>query len=165
MVPARSHKVSRVSWYSGYRHVTGSFAYGTFTLFGWLSQNHSARLCESIMRSEPRNARIPVCPLSISLAATLEIDVSFSSSWYLDVSVPRVPDVWLWIHHTTTEVCSARFPHSEICGSMCICHSPQLIAAYHVFLRLLVPRHPPCALYSLTIVLRLSISALTYSVM
>ena len=93
MVPARSHKVSRVSWYSGYRHVTLSFAYGTFTLSGWLSQNHSARLCESIMRSEPRNARIPVCPLSISLAATLEIDVSFSSSGYLDVSVPRVPDV------------------------------------------------------------------------
>ena len=24
--------------------------------------------------------------------------------------------------------------------------SPKLIAAYHVFLRLLVPRHPPCAL-------------------
>ena len=150
MVPAHSHKVSRVSWYSGYRHVTLSFAYGTFTLSGWLSQNHSARLCESIMRSEPRNARIPVCPLSISLAATLEIDVSFSSSWYLDVSVPRVPDVWLCIHHTTTEVCSVRFPHSEICGSRDICSSPQLIAAYHVFLRLLVPRHPPCALYSLT---------------
>ena len=45
------------------------------------------------MRSEPRNARIPVCPLSISLAATPEIDLSFSSSGYLDVSVPRVPDV------------------------------------------------------------------------
>ena len=29
-----------------------------------------------------------------------------------------------------------RFPHSEICGSICICQSPQLIAAYHVFLRL-----------------------------
>ena len=153
MVPARSHKVSRVSWYSGYRHVTLTFAYGTFTLSGWLSQNHSARLCESIMRSEPRNARIPVCPLSISLAATLEIDFSFSSSWYLDVSVPRVPGVWLCIHHTSTEVCSVRFPHSEICGSMDICSSPQLIAAYHVFHRLLVPRHPPCALYSLTIML------------
>ena len=150
MVPARSHKVSRVSWYSGFRHVISAFRYGAFTLSGWLSQNHSPSSHESIMRSEPRNARIPVCPLSISLAATLEIDVSFSSSWYLDVSVPRVPDVWLWIHHTTTEVCSARFPHSEICGSRDICSSPQLIAAYHVFLRLLVPRHPPCALYSLT---------------
>ena len=154
MVPARSHKVSRVSWYSGYRHVTLTFAYGTFTLSGWLSQNHSASLCESIMRSEPLDARIQVCPLSISLAATLEIDFSFSSSWYLDVSVPRVPGVWLCIHHTSTEVCSVRFPHSEICGSMCICHSPQLIAAYHVFHRLLVPRHPPCALYSLTNLVR-----------
>ena len=150
MVPARSHKVSRVSWYSGYRHVNPSFVYGTFTLFGWLSQNHSASLCESIMRSEPQSARTLVCPLSISLAATLEIDVSFSSSWYLDVSVPRVPDVWLCIHHTTTEVCSARFPHSEIHGSLVICTSPWLFAAYHVFLRLLVPRHPPCALLRLT---------------
>ena len=154
MVPARSHKVSRVSWYSGYRLVTSAFRYGAFTLSGWLSQNHSPSSYESIMRSEPRSARISVCPLSISLAATLEIDVSFSSSWYLDVSVPRVPDVWLCIHHTTTEVCSVRFPHSEICGSMDICSSPQLIAAYHVFHRLLVPRHPPCALYSLTIRLR-----------
>ena len=51
-----------------------------------------------------------------------------------------------------TEVFSARFPHSDICGSMDICSSPQLFAAYHVFRRLLVPRHPPCALISLTIV-------------
>ena len=42
------------------------------------------------------------------------------------------------------------FPHSDICGSRLICSSPQLFAAYHVFLRLLVPRHPPCALCSLT---------------
>ena len=165
MVPARSHKVSRVSWYSGSRLVNPTFRYGAFTLSGWLSQNHSPSSFESIMQSEPLDARIQVCPLSISLAATLEIDVSFSSSWYLDVSVPRVPDVQLCIHCTTTEVCSVRFPHSEICGSRDICSSPQLIAAYHVFHRLLVPRHPPCALYSLTIVLRLSISALTYSVM
>ena len=41
------------------------------------------------------------------------------------------------------------FPHSDICGSLCMCHSPQLFAAYHVFLRLLVPRHPPCALIAL----------------
>ena len=40
--------------------------------------------------------------------------------------------------------------HSEICGSPCICHSPQLIAAYHVLLRLPVPRHSPCALVRLT---------------
>ena len=102
------------------------------------------------MQSEPRSARTPVWALSISLAATLKIEFSFSSSGYLDVSVHRVPSVHLWIQCTVTEVCSAGFPHSEIYGSMDICSSPKLFAAYHVFHRLLVPRHPPCALYSLT---------------
>ena len=77
MVPAHSIKVSRVSMYSGYRHVIFPFAYGAFTLSGRLSQNLSARIDKSIMRSEPRDARITVWALSISLAATLEIDFSF----------------------------------------------------------------------------------------
>ena len=42
------------------------------------------------------------------------------------------------------------FPHSDICGSQAICASPQLFAAYRVLLRLLMPRHSPCALFSLT---------------
>ena len=42
------------------------------------------------------------------------------------------------------------FPHSEIPGSMPTCGSPRLIAACHVLHRLLLPRHPPCALSSLT---------------
>ena len=124
MVPAHSIKVSRVSMYSGYRSVSFSFAYGAFTLSGRLSQNLSARIDKSIMRSEPRNARIPVWPLSISLAATLEIDVSFSSSGYLDVSVHRVPLHTLWIGVWIHEVCSCGFPHSDIYGSKDICSSP-----------------------------------------
>ena len=36
-------------------------------------------------------------------------------------------------------------PHSETCGSSCACHYPQLIAAYRVLLRLVMPRHPSCA--------------------
>ena len=150
MVPAHSDKVSRVSSYSGYRSVSLSFAYGAFTLSGRLSQSRSARLPESGLRSEPRNARIPVWPLPRSLAATLEIDFSFSSSGYLDVSVHRVPLHALWIGAWMTGVCPAGFPHSEIHGSRDICSSPLLIAAYHVFLRLSVPRHPPCALSCLT---------------
>ena len=151
MVPAHSIKVSRVSMYSGYRSVSSSFAYGAFTLSGRLSQNLSARLTESIMRSEPGHARTTVWPLSISLAATLEIDkFSFSSSPYLDVSVQAVPLHTLWIGVWMHEVCSCGFPHSDICGSVDICSSPQLFAAYHVFHRLLVPRHPPCALFCLT---------------
>ena len=45
------------------------------------------------------------------------------------------------------------FPHSEICGSMLICSSPQLIAACHVLHRLLMPRHSPCALVRLNFLL------------
>ena len=41
--------------------------------------------------------------------------------------------------------------HSEIPGSKPACGSPRLIAACHVLHRLLLPRHPPCALSSLTI--------------
>ena len=148
--------------YSGSRSATSSFAYGAFTLSGWLSQNHSAGIFGSVMRSEPRNARISVWALPVSLAATPGIDFSFFSSGYLDVSVHRVPlhslCIGLWIH----EVCSWGFPHSEICGSMDICSSPQLIAAYHVFLRLLVPRHPPCALISLTFSRRHSVGSTRY---
>ena len=76
--------------------------------------------------------------------------VVFSSSGYLDVSVHRVPLLTLWIGVRITEDCSVRFPHSEISGSMDICSSPKLFAAYHVFHRLLVPRHPPYALISIT---------------
>ena len=112
------------------------------------SLNHHA--LTRYMQSEPRGARTPVWALPVSLAATPGIEFSFFSSGYLDVSVHRVPSVWLWIHHTVTEVSSAGFPHSDIHGSQLICSSPWLFAAYHVFLRLLVPRHPPCALLRLT---------------
>ena len=56
------------------------------------------------------------------------------------------PSAALWIYAAVTRVFRAGFPHSDIRGSRCICHSPRLFAACHVFLRLLVPRHPPCAL-------------------
>ena len=40
--------------------------------------------------------------------------------------------------------------HSDIPGSKFDCNSPRLFAAYHVLLRLSMPRHPSCALSSLT---------------
>ena len=42
------------------------------------------------------------------------------------------------------------FPHSDIAGSKCACHSPTLIAACYVLPRLPMPRHSPCALSNLT---------------
>ena len=60
------------------------------------------------------------------------------------------------IHRTVLRYSLSGFPHSEIPGSQLICSSPRLIAACRVLLRLLMPRHSPCALISLTFVRRAS---------
>ena len=52
--------------------------------------------------------------------------------------------------YTADRISPAGSPHSDIRGSLDMCSSPRLFAAYHVFLRLSVPRHPPCALSCLT---------------
>ena len=62
----------------------------------------------------------------------------------------RFPTYTYLIQCTLHGYCPCGLPHSEICGSMDICSSPQLIAACHVLRRLLMPRHSPCALFSLT---------------
>ena len=95
-----------------------------------------------------------VWPLPRSLATTSGISVDFFSSPYLDVSVQAVPFIHLWIQCMMTELHSAGFPHSEIHGSMAGFASPWLIADPCVLRRLLVPRHSPCALCSLTINLK-----------
>ena len=62
----------------------------------------------------------------------------------------RFPTYAYFIQRRLTEYCSAGFPHSVIPGSTLMCSSPRLIAACHDLLRLLMPRHSPCALFSLT---------------
>ena len=150
MVPAYSHKVSRVSWYSGSCCPDLVFAYGAFTLSGRSFQDRSAnRICNVCSPNPSMHARWFGLFRFRSPLLT-ESHVVFSSSGYLDVSVHRVPFLKLCIGLRILEVCSSGFPHSDISGSKDICSSPKLFAAYHVFHRLLVPRHPPCALYSLT---------------
>ena len=150
MVPALSIKVPRVSMYSGSRSVSSPFAYGAFTLSGRLSQTF---LLESLNPKCGPNPGVHALRFGLFRFRSpllTESHVVFSSSGYLDVSVHRVPFLTLWIGVRILEVCSSRFPHSEISGSMDICSSPKLFAAYHVFHRLLVPRHPPYALISIT---------------
>ncbi len=47
---------------------------------------------------------------------------------------------------------SGGFPHSDIHGSKPIPGSPWLNAGYHVLHRLLLPRHPPNALFALDLI-------------
>ena len=65
----------------------------------------------------------------------------------------RFPSYAYFVQRRMTGYCPAGLPHSDIPGSMDICSSPRLFAACHVLLRLLMPRHSPCALISLTIFL------------
>ena len=77
--------------------------------------------------------------------------ISFSSSGYLDVSVPRVSfsqAMYLPVDNCTLLQLSSLIRRSA--GQSDICSLPQLFAACHVLLRLPVPRHPPCALLCLT---------------
>ena len=76
--------------------------YGIVTLFDSFSQTIPLTLSSIALSATPEILLSPVWPLSLSLAATKEISVDYSSSAYLDVSVQRVPYVWLWIHHTLT---------------------------------------------------------------
>jgi hypothetical protein len=66
------------------------------------------------------------------------------------VHFPGFARARLWIHRAVRGFYPRGFPHSEIPGSKPACGSPRLIAACHVLHRLLLPRHPPCALSSLT---------------
>ena len=151
MVLPASHKVSRVSWYSGAELIIIIFIYGTITPYGPTFQlcsiNHDFSLCSV---RNPRN-KFLVWALSFSLAATKKIDFSFSSSRYLDVSVP-----WVYLHKAMYSLYDTwgfpcEFPHSEIFGSLTMCVYPKLIAAYRVLHRLLMPRHSPYALCNLTL--------------
>ena len=82
----------------------------------------------------------PVWATARSLATTCAIIVIFSSSGYLDVSVPRVRPPR---QPRCGGIPSAGFPHSDIRGSQGICPSPRLFAACHVLRRLREPQASP----------------------
>ena len=78
--------------------------------------------------------------LPFSLAATHRITCCFLFLRLLRCFSSPGSLLTLWIGVRMLEVCSSRFPHSEISGSMGICPSPKLFAAYHVLHRLLVAK-------------------------
>ena len=111
MVLPDSHGVSRAPWYSG----TGSrrsmyFVHGAITHYGQTFQ--TVRLYMNLITSRdipnrPHNPRptevVRVWAVPRSLAATDGITIVFFSWGYLDVSVPPVRLMHLWIQCTMTE--------------------------------------------------------------
>ena len=95
LLPTRFH-VSRGTL--DHNSIILAFIYRTITFYGGTFQfssiSHYFSLCYVL---NPGN-KFPVWALSLSLAATKKIDFSFSSSRYLDVSVPWVTFIKLCIH-------------------------------------------------------------------
>ena len=88
-----------------------------------------------------------VWALPLSLATTQGVEVSFLSSGYLDVSVPQLASSHpMYSGASTTALPVVGFPIRRSRGQRLVSTSPELIAAAHVLLRLLAPRHPPYAL-------------------
>ena len=91
MVPPASHRISRVPRYSG----TCSLSLPSPTRLSLssvtLSNVFGSAIVSSRKPSTPLVRRPAVWPLPFSLATTQEIEFSFFSSGYLDVSLPRVP--------------------------------------------------------------------------
>ena len=117
----------------------------------YLRDSHTLRLafpCHSVNSSSPKSSPYPerISPLGLPSSAFarhyLRNHCYFLFLWVLRCfSSPRSP--------TRSRVSRSSLdglPHSDISGSRCLCHSPELFAAYHVLHRLREPRHPPCAL-------------------
>src|SRR2546422_10553159 len=171
MVPVASRGVSRAPRYSGTRaRVRAAFTYVAITPYGRLFQvvrlavglvtlpfctgarpttpNPPLRFQISNLRSQRKvgfglfrfRSPLPAESRLLSLPPGTEM-----------VHFPGFAPSHLWIQWAVRRFCQRGLPHSEIPGSKPACGSPRLIAACHVLLRLLLPRHPPCALSSLTI--------------
>ena len=87
---------------------------------------------------------------SVSLAATQEIAFAFSSSRYLDVSVPWVCLPYpMYSDKDTIPLRMVGFPFGNL-RIKAYLQLPKHIGVSPVLHRLLVSRHPPCALSNLT---------------
>ena len=99
MVPALSHKVSRVSWYSGSCCPRLVFAYGAFTLSGRSFQDRSANLTRNVCSPNPRmhafwvglfRFRSPLLTKSIVFFLFLRLLRCFSSPGSLRIPMDSV---------------------------------------------------------------------------
>ena len=148
MVLAYSDWIPRVPPYSGYSLPSNDFVYRPFTVFG--CSFHSIRLSFSV----DYGVRHPYSITTIGLGSSNFARHYFRNRvYFLFLRVIRCFSSPGSLRYTYLfsiryrNITYGEFPHSDICGSLLICSSPQLFAACHVLLRRHVPRHPPvCSL-------------------
>ncbi len=131
-----------------------SFDYRAVTSYGGPFQTSSSTsfFCNSVQSVlQPQEASLLVWANPVSLAATQGIAFAFSSSGYLDVSVPGSAFSYpMNSDMDTTPLRVVGFPFGNLRIKACL-QLPKHIGVRPVLHRLLVPRHPPCALSNLTV--------------
>ena len=143
MVHLDSPGVSRAPGYSGVRlarfsfHVRGS--HPLCRAFPDTSTSFLQYRCAG--PTTPPQKPATVWALPRSLAATDGVSFDFLSCGYLDVSVPRVGSL-----SGDTALPVPGFPIRTSPDHRVLARSPRLFAGSYVLHRLLLPRHPPCAL-------------------
>ena len=154
MVPADSDGISRVPPYSGYTTEWTLFRLrGFYPLRRTFPDRFFYKTHLWLLMSCPTTPKSKLFGLGSSRFARrysgnrifflfLQVLRCFSS---LRLSSTRY--VFTWRYYVIKH---SGFPHSEISGSKLTYSSPKHIGVSAVLLRLLVPRHPPCALINLT---------------
>ena len=95
---------------------------------------HSTILQDACTGPNPKRiATLGLASFAFARHYLRNLGFDFSSSWYLDVSVPKVPLIYLCIQYMIYGSSPYVFPHSEICGSIAYL---QLTAAYRSLSRL-----------------------------
>ena len=122
-----------------------TFAYGTVTLFGWLSHTillagrFVTPICQALQPQSGKPDWFGLLPFRSPLLGKL-----FLFLWVLRCfSSPGTRLLVYVFNQETPLVRNGGFPHSDIPGSAPVHGSPRLIAVSHVLHRHLTPRHPP----------------------
>ncbi len=148
MVPAASRRVPRAPRYSGARsHGARAFGYGPLTLSGapFQGASPSVRTCFVAGPTTPAPAlTAPVWAPALSLATTRAITFVFSSSGYLDVSVPRVRLPLCGMEGSLPPGCPIR----KSAGLRVFAPLRGLSQLVASFIASESHRHPSCALFS-----------------
>ena len=122
MVLVDSDRVSPAPPYSGYFYLINNYMYGTITLFCLPSHVVPFLVYSNVEVLQPLyNNSYRFGLLRVRSPLLAESLIVFSSSRYLDVSVPWVRFI---SYDMITNLQLVGLPHSDIYGSILICNSP-----------------------------------------
>ena len=129
MVLPRSHRVPRALCYSGYTHALFGFGYGTVTLYRSTFQKSSPTKLGQLLCPNPKDiTTFGLASCNFARHYFRNRWFTFFSSGYLDVSVPQVPLIPLWIRKYDTAILTAVCCHIRKSTDNSSCATPRSLS-------------------------------------